>query len=310
MTIKTPTLLSVATLLLIALAFTPFEYSGIAEATRKTMDAGHFIAFGLFALLLHPLFSSHGNKVATIITFTICALLIVSIEFIQPYVGRTASLTDVINGFLGMAVFLSGRYLWCSTKRPHIKYIHALLGTLIFTAVASPALSEWHAVWWRMKHFPILGDFEENIELQVWRAHGKTGGQQTRNSLSKEYVTSGEAALKIETIPGDWSGVRYAAGDKNWSTFRSLNMDIYNPGEPFTLTLRIDDNRTSPDHHERFNARIKIASGWNHEKISLASVADGPETGKLNMQAIHQLILFSGRKEPVRLFYLDHLRLE
>jgi len=274
------------------------------------MDAGHFIAFGFLALLLQYLFASYGNLKSTALSFVVCAVLIITIEVIQPYVGRMASLGDVVNGFLGLIIFLSGRYIWLSSKRSYIKYLHALLGTLVFAAVVSAALSEWHAVWWRMQNFPMLGDFEENVELKLWRAQGEAAGIQTPVSLSSDYVVFGISALKIETAQGVWSGVRYAAGDKDWSAYNALIMDIYNPGTSFSIYLRIDDDRGSPDYPERFNRAIPLSNGWNNIEIALADVADGPQDSMLNMHAIHKLILFTSKEEIDRTFYLDHVHLQ
>ncbi|MFC1748467.1 VanZ family protein [Pseudomonadota bacterium] len=307
--IKIP-LISAATLLLITLALIPRTYMGMDEAIHKTMDAGHFAAFGLFALLLQHLLSHHGEKRAAVISLAISTLLIVGIELIQPYVGRTAALSDVANGLFGVAAFLMGRHIWLTASKNYIKHLYAFVTATLFIVIAKPAITEWHIAWWRMHHFPVLGEFEDAIEHEVWRAQGTENGLKTQVSLSPEYVRYGKTALKIEAVTGDFSGVNYRAGGKDWSSYSSLNIALYNPDEPFSLFSRIDDDTPTPTYQQRFNSTFKLTNGWNLINIPLTKIANAPKKGTMNMQAIHKVVLFTHPKDSNRIFYLDRVWLE
>lgn len=303
-------LLTLTTLLLVILAMIPAGQLRMELAIHRTLDAGHFIAFGVFALLLQHLLSYKGNRRATVISLIVSSLLIVVIELIQPYVGRTATLGDVFTGLFGMVVFLLGRVVWLKAKSHYAKYLYALITLLIFLITAQPAIQEWRIVWWRATHFPVLGEFEEAIEKRVWRTNGIVDKQRTKASLSREHVRYGKSSLKVETVSGTYSGVSNTHGGSDWSGYKQLNITIYNPGDPYTLYMRIDDDTLSPTYKQRFNSAIKLANGWNPVKIPISKIANGPRMGKMNMESIRKIIFFTQPKEMARVFYLDRMWLD
>ena len=258
-----PIAILLATLVLLALATVPNKYIGIEQAMHKTMDAGHFLAFGLFALLIQYLFKQGGENRATMLSAVSSGILIVAIEIIQPVFGRTAAFTDIATGLFGAAAFLLGRQIWLRSRTRLPKIIYSLFISAIFILITIPALNEWHIVWWRTQHFPLLAQFEAPIEQRVWRAQGRTDGVKTKTRLSTEHVRYGEYALKVETVAGDYSGVNFRANGQDWSPYTNLNIALYNPGEAFSLSMRIDDETPSPGFHQRYHGSFKISGGWN-----------------------------------------------
>ena len=116
--------------------------------------------------------------------------------------------------------------------------------------------------------------------------------------------------MKIETSGQAWSGVRYAAGDRDWRGYQYLNIELYNVGEPFMLNFRIDDGvLISPGYGDRYNGRFKIDAGANTILIPLGDIARGPRSRLLALDNVRKMILFLGREEAQREFYLDGVHL-
>ncbi len=291
-------------------AFMPFGSSADPVAIQKTMDAGHAFAFILLSSLIYLAVEHHGKKRAVTVAAIVSILLMVGIELIQPYVGRTASLADVEVGLLGMVIALSGMVVWRSSQRWLLRGAHLLLLVVSLVWIVQPALTEWRALWLRDQQFPLLGVFEDELESRLWLASGALHGKQTEISFSQQYVGSGTHSLKVETIKGTWSGVRYAAGAQDWRGYRALSMTIYNPGAAFKLNIRIDDGVTAvPAYSERYNGRVAVNSGVNTVLLSLDDIAAGPKSRSLELSSIRKMVLFVGKQQQARLFYLDDIRL-
>ncbi len=288
------------------LAFVPFGSSANPVAVMKTMDAGHAFAFillsGLFYLTVEP----YGEWRAIVFSMVISVLLMVAVELVQPYVGRTASFADVQMGLLGVFLALSGLIVWRRQSRQLFKVVHLLLLVLTLVWVVQPALNEWRAVWLRDQQFPVLGGFESDLEKRLWKAHGIG----TATSFSDKHVVVGSNSLKTKTTDSTWSGVRYSAGDQDWRGYQFLNIGLYNAGEPFKLNIRIDDGvSNSPDFGDRYDGQYRVNVGANTLLIPLADVASGPKSRLLDLGKVRKMILFLSRKETRREFYLDDIRL-
>jgi len=288
------------------LAFLPFGSSANPVAVMRTMDAGHAFAFILLSAVLYLAVEPYGKWRAVITSSVLSVLLMVVVELVQPYVGRTASFADIQEGLLGVVLALSGMIVWRCQSRRLLKIAHLLLLLLSLAWVVNPALSEWRALWLREQQFPVLGSFDADLEKRLWMAHGKG----TVVSFSDRHVITGESSLKIKTSGDTWSGIRYAAGDQDWRGYESLSLDIYNTGLPFLLSIRIDDGVShSPDYGDRFDGRFLIATGANTLLIPLDVIAAGPKSRLLALDKIRKVILFLSKEETQRVFYLDNVHL-
>ncbi len=291
-------------------AFMPFGSSPDPVAFQKTMDAGHAFAFILLSSLIYLAVEHHGKKWAVTVAAIVSIVLMVGIELVQPYVGRTASLADVEVGLLGMVIALSGMVVWRSSQRWLLRGAHLLLLVVSLVWIVQPALTEWRALWLRDQQFPLLGTFEDELEKRLWLASGALHEKQTQISFSQQYVGSGDHSLKVVTISGTWSGVRYAAGEQDWRGYRALSMTIYNPGAAFKLNIRIDDGITAaPAYSERYNGRVAVNNGVNTVLLPLDEIAAGPKSRSLELSSIRKMVLFVNQQQQTHLFYLDDIRL-
>ncbi|NOY72347.1 MAG: hypothetical protein GXP14_08220 [Gammaproteobacteria bacterium] len=290
----------------ILLAFASFKPSADPDVIRKTMDAGHSFAFILLSGLLYLAMEHHGKWQATMVSGLFSVLLMVGIEGLQPYFGRTASLADIQLSLLGTFIALSGMLVWRTVKNSLLKMMSLFLLVLAVGWIVQPVWSEWRSLWWREQQFPLLGDFEHKLETKLWSAHG----QHTRVSLSDQHAVSGLHSLQVEINKGVWLGVRYAAGDQDWRKYKTLTMTFYNPGTAFNMNLRIDDGVNAfPKYSERYNGEFQIGEGATTLLIPLANIAASPKSRLLDLSRIRKMILFLSKNEKPRLFYLDSVRL-
>ena len=296
--------------LFVSIFLFPFKFRGNAEAMQRTMDMGHFIAFSCFSWFLYRLFLNWGDLNPLRTTFFCSLLLIFLIELIQPLFFRTASWIDVINGLCGLLVTSVGIWCWNTRQKPRVLGIYFLVSLIVFLFVSKPAAQAWYAVWWRHQQFPLLGDFEKRVALRLWQPTDRLDEDTAKVSFSEKYVSSGIHALKVETLRGAWSGVRYLAGSSKWGQFQSLKMEIYNPDLPFQLNLRIDDDQDTAQYGDRFDAVLPLSEGWNHVELSICEIEAGPKTRRLHMNAIHKMTLFTDLDAAPQVFYLDHVRLD
>lgn len=275
-------------------------------------DLGHIPMLGwLAAVLLYALperVQSPARRQA--LAFVLASGFAVAVELLQPLFGRSRSMGDVINGAIGAALALTGIAAWQRTGKWFWRGGHAVaLGATMIVALW-PAYEEWRGLRWRQKHFPSLGDFENDEELKLWRPQGGSRGHPTNLTFTRARASQGEQSLRVVGGAGNWAGVNYSAGDKEWTSFRALTLEVFNPRDPFTLFVRVDDNGNCSTHADRFERGFDLARGWNRLRIATAEIERGPQGRRLNLKSIRRVAFFSGDGEPQRFWFLDNVHLE
>ena len=306
-------LLLTAALAVVALAsFLPVHFAVDAEFWNRLMDAGHLPMFGLLALVFHFIHPAKrpGSLVHCATSVSLSTLVAATAELLQPLVGRTESWFDLRNGVFGAMIAVSGAALSQQRAKKRWRQAHALAALAIAAFALWPAFSEWRGICWRHANFPLLGEFESEAELRLWTAQGGSERSATSIRFTPEQAVQGKNSLAIHTGAGSWAGVSYSAGDKDWSGFKQLAFDVFDPGEPFVLSVRVDDDGDCSKFGSRYDNGFPLEKGWNHLAISLRELEHGPRSRKLNLRAIRRLALFTGANEPARSFFLDHVRLE
>ncbi|MEQ2010219.1 MAG: VanZ family protein [Limisphaerales bacterium] len=306
----------------IALAFTLAVLTlGCFWPVRVRVDAsfwGHVFDMGhipmlawLAAVLLYALPERVQPPARRhVVVFALAFAFAVGIELLQPFFGRSRSLADVINGAIGAGLALTGIVAWQQSGSWLWRGGHALALAGALMVALWPAYEEWRGIRWRQMHFPSLGDFEDAAELRLWRSQGGSRGQPTNASLTRARASQGEQSLRVVGGAGDWAGVSYSAGDKDWTAFRALSLDVFNPRDPFTIFVRVDDNGDCAKLADRFERGFELARGWNRLRVPTAEIEHGPKERRLNMKAVRRVSVFSGDGEPQRFWFLDNVRLE
>lgn len=304
--------LAVTLAVLTAACFGPVRVRGDARFWGHVFDVGHIPMWAWLAAVLLYALPERVQPMArrNLLAFALAVALAVGVELLQPLFGRSRSFTDVLNDLIGAGLALTGIAAWRRSGSWVWRGGHALAVAGALLIALWPAYEEWRGIRWRQTHFPSLGGFEDETELKLWQAQGGSLGQPTHLALTRARASEGERALRVLGGAGDWAGASYAAGGKDWTPFRALALDVFNPREPFTLFVRVDDDAGSPQGAGRFERGFDLARGWNRLRLPLVEVARGSKERGLNLRAIRRVAVFTGDGQPNRLWFLDNVHLE
>ncbi|MBC7287324.1 MAG: beta-galactosidase, partial [Armatimonadetes bacterium] len=122
------------------------------------------------------------------------------------------------------------------------------MGTTVLAAAVLVAFSG-------MGEVTVIGDFEGGDGLKGWQI-----SPEARAQIVADHATRGKTAVHL-SFP-DGAGFLRLNGPMDWSAWELLKIDVYNPGDPFTMTFRCDDTQG------------KTISSWYHLIRSGASTID------------------------------------
>ncbi len=296
---------------LVALLIAPHALDSSSAAESATRgDALHFPTFILLTLLIFFIFpSSRSIAFRITISSSIAIGLAIGTESIQSITpGRTASTHDLFANLLGIASAVSGLFIWKNTPALSFnwkKWLHAALTLAIAIALTWPYLQHLNARLSCQKEFPVLSDFHNPQFSWLWKSqNGEKAGLIIPSDQTTPY-------LEI-TLPGikDFEGINYLSGSQDWKQYTTLNITLRNPGPPFLLGIRIDDDGDCSHHNSRFNGQRLLRTGENHLTFSLEKIQQSPENRELNLESIRRIALFTLRSDSPRRFSIIRAWLE
>ncbi len=295
--------LALALLLLLLVPLHPLLHEGVWRELGNVLHFPLMAAFTLlifFALATSTRPGRYGSA-----AWAGCGTALVT-EVLQPWVGRTASTMDFVLGALGVAVALGGLYAWRDGGLP-LRLLHGFVTLGLFVPLFHPTWLELRATAWRSNRFPVLGDFEEEIELRLWQDRNSSDEPTTTLKLVNEHASTGSRSLAVHTEEGAWPGVVFYAGGADWRDYERLMWDVYNPSGPFNLSLRVDDERLAR-FELSFHSKFTAEPGWNHFTIPLERIRRGSRIRELDLSHVRR-VYFYAEGDRSRLFFLDHVRL-
>jgi hypothetical protein len=151
----------------------------------------------------------------------------------------------------------------------------------------------------------VLFDFEteQDLDRVHWKCH-------VLFSLSEENATHGSRCLRLELHPSPYPGVTAMVREKNWSEFRSLCFDIYNPEErEIKIAVRIDDQKNWPDYPDRYNKSLGLVKGSNRIEIPLNTLVTSGTLRNMDPKSIHRFLIFMVNPPEKNVLYVDYIRL-
>jgi hypothetical protein len=155
--------------------------------------------------------------------------------------------------------------------------------------------------------FPILSDFESDLELSRWSGDGLF-------FRSKEKVFHGKSALCQIFKTSKYSGVSLNYFPGNWTGYQYIKYNIYYPDtDTLYFTCRIHDDEHGKGiqtYNDRFNHRYILLNGWNEFSIPLIDVENAPKTRKMDLSKIQNIGIFTVQLPQSKKIYLDYVRLE
>ena len=155
--------------------------------------------------------------------------------------------------------------------------------------------------------FPILGEFENPLELNLWRLPEKGLSFGTELELSTAQIRKGEKSLRVCRGNAKTLGMSYYAGDLDWSKYSFLALNIHSPLSDSQVHMRIDDS------HDCSNFDSRLIGDWIFGSVGTKSeyrlVKSGAaENRELDLAAIRRMLFFAPNPTLSEL-YFDEIRL-
>lgn len=307
----TRTLALVLLVVFCLLFFFPSLETGYSPVEGRMADAAHLpliFGFSLVSLLLLWQMGLSSLK-ASIWVAVVMSSGTALVELLQPYVGRSASLTDWIFGIYGLGIALVLNILLRREVRSSLFLWGAwIVGSASLVLLALyPAWLSWNARMSQLVNFPLLGDFETSDELYLWKPssiQGRVGMKRTNAKASR-----GEWALELSARGSGYAGVEYALPEKSWEGYSTLGFKVYSLEIGGVVNLRIDDCKTGSAFEDRFNRAFNLGIGWNSIEVPMTDIKQGPSNRELDFSCLTRFVIFSylpaGKKE----FVIDDVRL-
>lgn len=283
----------------------------IAAVLQDSCHAPAFAALTLIGLILlgrrhapqQPMLRALLARCAGVVGMAV--LLGAATEGVQWLVGRDADPNDVLRDFIGAGgmacawLYLSLR----SSPEPSARLIHvmALLACIGATAWwASPLVECGRAYWDRSGQFPVLARFQSQRDLYFI----------TSTATDARIVAPG--ALRLVLDSGPWPGVSLDEPVPDWRGYRTLALDVANPGPaPLPLQLRVNDRRHNGHTDDRFNTEFSLPPSTRLTiRIALEDIAHAPRARRMDLGRISQLILFRDTGAPDQVLLLHRIWLQ
>lgn len=270
----------------------PLPIAEKSRATHALAGAFHVLLFAVLAGMLR------GTIPARIPGWLIWLGLVFAagaIEWLQPFLGRSAEWSDWVYGAAGAACF-SGRRLGLGGLRRR----WLALGLLLFFPVGWE-LTMWHQ---ESKAFPVLAQ-----PGTMWARRGWTlNDVQLSVTVEKNFRVENKNTKNKERPL--YPGLFRASVTSDWCNHAQLQTALYWPTpQPAIFALRIDDAPNNPPYAERFQKEFAVSQGWNHVEISPAEWGYTSGGRPMNLQTIHQWGVFLVSTVPLEYFLLAPVRL-
>lgn len=211
------------------------------------------------------------------------ALIAFLAEVVQPWVGRSASLRDLLFGCLGIAAaWIALQHRW------------SMVGRIVLTAivVAWPAertLPLLGDAIWSWASFPIIAGDRSPWEVRRWRSDAGLKVSHDPDGLRLSY-----AGQRLGNRAMLWPVVR------DWSAFQALEVEFEFAGEPQPFLIAIRDRQEVPPEASRFNLRQTYEPGRHTVRIALSELASGGDGAypPIDLSRIDVLILVPYSRLP------------
>jgi VanZ family protein len=280
-----------------------------ARSLSRAWDLGHVVAFFAWtALWLRTGAAARmPRRKRWAATLAMCALVAVLTEGAQWLAGRDASVHDASRDMLGGLLALA----WLDSARGHLTPVLRRAGRAGSLVVLGAALAPLAAALADEQlgrlAFPVLADFETPFEADRWEGSAA-------HAIDPSRASHGNASLRVELIPADYSGVALVRAPRDWRGYRRLRLEAFNAGtETLEVFGRIHDgehDRRGPSYGERYNTAFRLTPGWTALTIDLAAAERGPAARHLDMSDIRGFMLFVSRLPAPCTIFLDNVRLE
>lgn len=303
------------------------SYSPLFESLNDSAHALLFLTIGLGTFVGFKLPPPARKSLLIWLVFVAALLgLGVTIEIVQSFIGRSATLSDVILDGLGIAAAISLYWAWFARGGARL-----LLGILAFIALAAafnaPIRVIWHAAQ-LTQQLPIICDFDgpcpalsavDGAKVQVQKAAIQVQKttiqvQKTAIQAQKKRISAGELpilwrnnasfTLRISYPVAEYPGGGFDRVAASWLGFDELCAQVYWPYlSAGRLGIHIHDKRFKKTR-EKFDRIYGLNAGANQVCVGLADVAQ-----KVDLTGVKTLVYYIPKPRAAGEFYVDNIRL-
>ncbi len=237
------------------LAFIPLkgEMFGYSHLAGKFFDFLHFPFFSVFSafvLSAHLRFDEQ-KKYRLVILFAFAVL----IEVFQGFVGRSASLTDVLWGGLGIAF----GWAWNSSKPKGYYWMAGL--TSCYTVILGLSL---HVLLLAESRLPIVSKMDSFFTVNLFDNMNEIKVPQFQTVWSDETKSQ---VLKGSKVDYYWSGFSYKFPlYADLKKYKLLSLDYYSP-----INLPELDIRFNSANGRKIYTLNNVKKGWNKLRVNINS---------------------------------------
>lgn len=284
----------------LTLALAP-QFSATASLLlAKGMDALHFPA-GCIAALLVMWNLGHRPR-CYLLAAVLLIVFTVLLEYLQSQTGRSASLDDGISGLLGAAAGLLIFFLWQNAAPMWRLAFGGCVSLVLFLSV-QPIYELIRADQYRYQQFPVLSDFEQPLDLPLWRGYQGTQIERTNQSCE------GNWGLAVRLGPKRWPGITLRLRGLDLRGYQQISFCLYNPGDEFLLEMAFYDELAYNEYGQRSNQYFVAKPGWHRVTLPFKTLRSNNQARDMQFDKPVRLTLLTSKTRS-RSFVIDNLRLE
>jgi len=240
----------------LVLAFIPLkgELFGYAHLSGKFFDFLHFPFFAILSVLVFGV-QIHFDKNKKY-RLAILIVFVVLVEVFQGLVGRSASLTDVLWGGLGICF----GWAWSAPKPTGYYWMAGLVSC--YTAILGFTL---HILFLAESRLPIVSKMDSIFITSLFDNMNEIKTPELQTVWSDDHNSQ---VLKGSKVDFNWSGFSYKFPlYANLEEYKLLSMDYYSPIDLSELDIRFN----SRDGRKIYKLN-NISKGWNKLTLNINSV--------------------------------------
>jgi len=246
-----------------------------------------FFVIWMFLMNIVPQFAPKNIKhFGLVVVLTI--LVSGAIEFVQHYIGRSASVKDIALNLAGTLVATTTIIFTKKYLRPWQPVV-IVISLVAILGLLWPSLKIFIDELYIEKNFPVLSDFSAPYELSRW------GRWKAKYRLDEH---EGKQALHVTFEKGArYSNIALNSFGQEWIKYKQLVLRVHNPGSiALTLNIRLHDRKHREsyyDHRDRFIRTVHIQPGTSEITIDLFDVYKAPEGRRMNINEIESIMMFT-----------------
>ncbi|SMF64047.1 Carbohydrate binding domain (family 11) [Alteromonadaceae bacterium Bs31] len=274
-------------------------------------DSGHslvFLALTLcLALIIHRLLKQQAKLKTSILAAAISLSFGAAVEILQSKVGRQASWFDFSMDMLGTLAGLS-LYQAIYARRKRVRVLLLSISAVLIAVSLSKPFKLAVAQSVRSKAFPLIADFDDYWLNQYFIP--MSGAALSVVDAPNTWQNNQTKVLRVQMQPAPWPGVEIREVERDWTGFKALSFEAYNPAEhTVKIVVRVHDQQHNLKHRDRFNKTVKLAPGYNLIEFPLSAVEQAPKGREMNMKRIRAVMFYSYKLKAPRELYLDNIQL-